>query len=202
MTDKEIYDNAKQLMSGRKKDRKTAKNLLLTLPNYPPAQFLLAVLLNDNRKKICKKAMKLFTVAIPYYLSTTENDDVERQVRLAGYYYFGNMGIEKNIYEAFRWFNIAANNGDPHAQLFLAKCYALGNGTEKDMDKFFYWIEKAAEQNEPQALTTLGHIYATGQGVDQDLEKGVTFLKRAIGLGSKKAFKLYRCLILTKEIKE
>jgi len=200
MTEQEKYSKAKELMLISKKDRKTAKKMLAEMPSYPPAQFLLAILLKGNKKTNNKKVMKLLLSALPYYQGATENSEAEQQARLGSYYYFGDMGLEKNPAEAVKWFNFAAKSGDPKAQLFLARCYAMGYGIEKNMDSFIFWIRKAADQNDPKALTTLGHCYVTGQGVEKDLTKGVELLKKAISLGSKKALKLYRCLILAKEI--
>ena len=201
MTDEEKYCKAKELMVIGKKDRRTAKKILSEMPNYPPAQFLLAVLLKGNKKHNNKKVMRLFSSALPYYCNTTENDEAERQARLAGYYYFGDMGLKKNLSEAVKWFSFAANSGDSKSQLFLARCYATGCGTDQNIEKSIYWIEKAAEQNDPEALAVLGHSYVTGQGVNKDLEKGVELLKKAIDLGNKKALKLYRYLVLTKTIR-
>lgn len=202
MTEKEKYCKAKELMVISKKDRRTAKKMLLEIPNYSPAQFLLACLLKGNKKYNNKKVLKLFMSALPYYQETTENDEAERQTRLASYYYFGDMGLAKDLSKAVKWFGFAARSGDSKAQLFLARCYAHGYGIERNMEKSFYWIEKAAEQNDLEALTVLGHRYVTGQGVNKNLEKGVDLLKKAINLGSKRALKLYRCLIWMKEIEK
>src|ERR1700739_3141167 len=51
--------------------------------------------------------------------------NIEAQFKLAQAYQFG-LGVEKDLYEAVRWYRMAANSGNPSAQNNLGYLYATG----------------------------------------------------------------------------
>ena len=61
-----------------------------------------------------------------------EQGDVEMQVRLGGFYEFGNNGVPEDDVEAARWYHLAAETGDPMAQLSLGAMYAAGADIPQD----------------------------------------------------------------------
>ena len=86
------------------------------------------------------------------------------------------MGIEsalvldsnRTIEDARRWFERAAEQGYPPAQINLAVLYLNGWGTPKNYGAALYWLHAAAEKGDPRAHTNLGILYLSGWGVLQD----------------------------------
>lgn len=98
--------------------------------------------------------------------------------------YAQGSGVAQNWFEACRWYDMAAQQGDAAAQCALAACYAAGKGVKKDKAHAFIWFEKAAAQNLPQAQWNLGELYATGlPGVEADPKKATQLCKRAANAG-------------------
>ncbi|MBL63406.1 MAG: hypothetical protein CMI30_08350 [Opitutae bacterium] len=65
------------------------------------------------------------------------------QLRL-GLAYSSGIGVEKNVREAFYWYEKAAKLGDPVASHYLARAYAKGTGTHRDPKKVVHWYREAA----------------------------------------------------------
>lgn len=66
------------------------------------------------------------------------------------------MGTEKNINEAIRWYEAAANNGDEKAMYNLGAIYHDGaEGLEPDEEKYFYWMRLAAQKGNDRAMHSL-----------------------------------------------
>src|SRR5437660_2876173 len=71
--------------------------------------------------------------------------------------------------EAFKWFQLAAEQGVNGAQVDLAYLYGTGFGTRKDLEQAVHWYRLAAAQNNPNAEYSLGLFYLHGEGLEQDL---------------------------------
>ena len=86
-----------------------------------------------------------------------ENDErhVDSQFNLAIMYHRG-MGTEKNIHEAIRWYEAAANNGDEKAMYNLGAIYHDGaESIERDEEKYFHWMRMAAQKDNDRAKLSL-----------------------------------------------
>lgn len=84
----------------------------------------------------------------------------------------------------FSAFLQGAEQGIASAQLFVAQCYANGDGTEKDLAKALSWFEKAAAQGVPYAQYSCAMLYLTGQDpIKPDPAKGMEWLKKAADSG-------------------
>ncbi len=80
-----------------------------------------------------------------------------------------------------------ANNGNYHAQFFLAKRLQKGEGVAKNAQQAVYWYTRAAEQNIAPAQLNLGIMYLRGEGVKADMQKGRAWLEKAAHLGDNRA---------------
>ena len=67
----------------------------------------------------------------------------------SGYYY--GLGVEEDLSEAFRLFQLAAEKNQVNAQYSLGYMYENGDGIEKDMEKALYWYKLAANQGKEEA---------------------------------------------------
>ncbi len=65
------------------------------------------------------------------------------QLRL-GLAYYSGIGAQKNLNEAFYWYEKAAKQGDPVAAHYLARAYSKGLGTHRDSNQVIYWYREAA----------------------------------------------------------
>ena len=96
----------------------------------------------------------------------------------------GNQGIEKNLQEAVKWYQKAAEqghvnainrlkenfallynaqSGDAAAQYELGNCYSVGDGGVKQDDtEAVKWYRKAAEQGHADAQHDLAIYYIAG----------------------------------------
>ena len=69
-----------------------------------------------------------------------------------GNLYAKGLGVEKNLNEAFRWLNMAAEKGDINAQNSIGEMYLLGNGLLKDITKADMWFTIASNNGNKIAL--------------------------------------------------
>lgn len=60
--------------------------------------------------------------------------------------------------EAFALLSPLAEQGEPRAQLIMARLYYAGNGVEKDLDKHAYWLRKAAESGDKSAKSQIKRL--------------------------------------------
>ena len=74
---------------------------------------------------------------------------------------------------------VAADKGDPQAELFLARQYADGLGVPRDYARAAEYLRKAAGQEYAPAETGLASCYAHGQGVKQDYTEAVRWYRKA-----------------------
>lgn len=63
-------------------------------------------------------------------------------------FYRDGSGVKQSYSEAFKWFKLAADHGDPIAQAELAYLYINGFGTEQSNEKAAHWFKVAAEQGD------------------------------------------------------
>ena len=66
---------------------------------------------------------------------------------------------------AMRYYQMAAQAGDPEAQTKMGWMFENGMGVGKDMAEAAKWYQRAAKQKEPTGLYNLGLMFMKGQGV-------------------------------------
>ncbi|HEY7096789.1 MAG TPA: tetratricopeptide repeat protein [Terriglobales bacterium] len=81
------------------------------------------------------------------------------------------IGPDYNIKEAVEWFQRAAQEGDPAAQVNLAVMYLNGWGTDKNEGAALHWLRAASDQRFPRAYFNLGVVYLQGLGVRGDVKE-------------------------------
>ncbi len=98
---------------------------------------------------------------------------------LVGVKYTEGSGIEADLAEAARWYQIAADRGLPPAQYRLASLYEKGRGVEKDLEKARAWYEKAASAGNSKAMHNLAVLYAEGQNGSPDFGQAAHWFQQA-----------------------
>ena len=86
-----------------------------------------------------------------------DNIDLEKTHNLALEYY-----QKKDLQKAFELFTKSAENGNPEAQLALAKMYEKGEGCLKDSFENLYWYSRTAKNGNLEAQLFLGDFYING----------------------------------------
>jgi TPR repeat protein len=81
------------------------------------------------------------------------------QTRLAWMYEAGR-GVSRDLAEAARRFEIAAEAGESEAQYALAVMYRTGRGRERDLQASMDWLRRAAAQRYPAAVAALASLEA------------------------------------------
>lgn len=75
-----------------------------------------------------------------------------------GYFYFDDLGVEKDLEKAVRWTRRAADHGDRDGQYNLAWFHEDGLGVEQDLEQAAFWYRKAALQGHDLAIEKCGEL--------------------------------------------
>lgn len=100
------------------------------------------------------------------------------QNNLGQLYYFGK-GVKQDCFEAVKWFEKAATQGNAAAQSNLGLCYYYGTGVEQDSAEAVKWFQKAAEQGFATAQNNLGVCYKVGSGIEKDEAEAFEWFRKA-----------------------
>jgi TPR repeat protein len=87
--------------------------------------------------------------------------DPEAQYQLGLAYDLG-LGVDKNEYEAMRWYRLAANSGHTGAQNNLAYLCETGPDGLKDITEAVKWYRRGAIYGDAMAQYNLGRLYLYG----------------------------------------
>ena len=98
---------------------------------------------------------------------------------LAISYYNGAETTPQDYIEAFKLFQMAADQGDDWAQFRLGLMHSKGLGTPQNHTRAFYWFQLAAKQDCPPAQYYLGSAYYFGDGVEQNYDEAIKWYKAA-----------------------
>ena len=72
--------------------------------------------------------------------------------------------LDHNYANALKYFDSAADDGEPLAMLTLGNMYGSGTGTPQDVNQAISWYQKAVAKGNVQAMNYLGLIYRDGVG--------------------------------------
>lgn len=89
-----------------------------------------------------------------------------------GVRYFEGSDVAKDYKEALKWMLLAAHQGYPRAQIFVARMYLGGYGTERNGVEAERWARKAAEAGDFGALWQMGMTYSNGWSVAVNKAEG------------------------------
>ena len=80
-----------------------------------------------------------------------------------------------------------ANQGNDHAQFYLAKRLQKGMGITKNTQEAAQWYTRAAQQGVAPAQLNLAIMYLRGEGVKPNLQQARVWLEKAAALGDNRA---------------
>jgi hypothetical protein len=112
----------------------------------------------------------------------------EAQGKMAGNYFLGEDGFEKDLDKCFEFAKQAAEERDERGQFLLGYAYINGEGAEKDFVAALKWFGLTAEQGSLASMYYIGYIYrAGGFGVPQDFDAAFTWFKKSADGGDEDA---------------
>lgn len=95
-----------------------------------------------------------------------EEGSLQAQLYLGDKYFNGDIGYEKNQYLAYKYYNMAALQGNADAQYMMFAMLWNGLGIEKDRNKAIDWLKKSASQNHKGGLFWLGKFEIENNNYD------------------------------------
>lgn len=111
-----------------------------------------------------------------YFQKAMEMGVVHEGLGLA--YEYG-IGVEANNAEAFKYFEMAANNNYVDAMYHTGRCYLNGLGVKENHEEAFRWFNEAAQSNNLSAQYYTGSLLLNGKGVTMNKEEGIEWLNKA-----------------------
>jgi len=101
--------------------------------------------------------------------------------------------------DAFGILGPLALQGQPEAELALARMYHAGRGVEQDVREAMYWYCHAANHGIAEAQFQLGLFYLDGNVVSEDEELALNWFEKAADQGHLQAARLRR-MVLNNEL--
>ncbi len=116
------------------------------------------------------------------------NEARDRDVMyLTGLMFDRGEGVPQDYQEAFRWYVLAAEAGQPGAMNSLGLMYALGHGVSQDHSEAMKWWTKAADSGSIAALNNIATTYYVGLGVQQNYPEAAKWFQLAADKGDANA---------------
>ncbi len=120
-----------------------------------------AYLEDGNYKEIYINPPKVSRVNESNLRQKAIDGDYEAAYSLAQFYSDDEDNAKPDYAEALRWYQVAADHGDPYAKNNLAILYEKGLGTEKNIPKAIKLYKEAAEVGHDTSIYNLGLYYET-----------------------------------------
>jgi len=93
----------------------------------------------------------------------------------------------RNYAEQFKWYSLAAQQGNGEGQASLGTCYERGEGAPQDHSAAIKWYQAAIEQGDRHGQYALGSCYENGRGVVRNLKEATKWYHLAAERGHAEA---------------
>jgi TPR repeat protein len=118
--------------------------------------------------------------AFRWFEMAADNDNVAAQLTLADLYHTGYNGkFERSEVMAFKYYSLAAHNGDKDAQYKVAVRELCLPPKQRNLPKALRFLDRSARQLHTQAMACLGTILLEGKLCEKDVDQGISLLKEA-----------------------
>lgn len=91
--------------------------------------------------------------------------------------------MEKNYVQAFKYFQLAANQGDPNGMANLGFMYANGLGIKQNNLTAITLYRKSSEKGNSQGMVNLGYMYLHGYGLSKSISEALKYFKASADQG-------------------
>lgn len=120
-----------------------------------------------------------------------------------GICYEMGIGVEENETEAFKYYTLAANDGNVTGMFRTGLCYYNGVGVKQNYAEAYRWFTDAAGNENIMAAYYLGKMMMYGEGCEPDPETGIQWLQKAAEKNYNKAqFELGNAYLTGKGVEE
>lgn len=106
---------------------------------------------------------------IKWMIKSADNGMAPAQSTLAEWYLYGHRYVDKNIDNAIKYFNMAADQGDRISQRELGKIYFFEE-SKKNIKKATDLLTLAAKGNDSEAQYMIGKMRVTGRHLPKDFD--------------------------------
>lgn len=106
---------------------------------------------------------------------------------LAEVYDKGQLGLEKDYQSAFKWYYMAAKDGQAEAMAAVAYYFNRGLHGVQDDTASLHWYHEAAKAGHVESMTAYGWMLAVGKGGTVDLAEADHYFRKAARKGDKQA---------------
>jgi TPR repeat protein len=119
----------------------------------------------DEATRLLKQAADLGSPYAQFALGrVTKNNELIERVAMQGFSfaqsYLGKCYAQQlNYQEAYRWYKIAADQGDSVNQVFIGDFHKMGLHVPKNLEEASRWYKLAADQGDPDGQFCLGSLY-------------------------------------------
>ncbi|XP_023237646.1 protein sel-1 homolog 1-like [Centruroides sculpturatus] len=125
---------------------------------------------------------------IQYYQFLADKGDVQAQGNPVGQSGLGLMylygkGVQKDYSKAYKYFNLAANQGWVDGQLQLGNMHYSGLGTQRDYKMAIKYYTMASQSGHVLAFYNLAQMHATGTGTVRSCQTAVELFKNVAERG-------------------
>ena len=79
-----------------------------------------------------------------------------------GMMHFRGHSVKKNYFEAVKYFQLSAKQGDIGSQYYLGVCYEKGKGVKKDLAEAAKWYGEAAKHGDAEAIRKVAKLKKSG----------------------------------------
>lgn len=115
-----------------------------------------------------------------YFRGANASDDSPRARRQVAQFFSDREGAMYNFDLAYRWYEMAAEEGDIPAQLTLADMHNSAGPAGKNTLVALKWYGRAAAKHDPYAQYSLGVIYLQGDDVIKpDYNQAVVWIEKS-----------------------
>jgi|GEM_PF-5258131 len=112
-----------------------------------------------------------------------EHNHAEAMVNI-GFMHARGQGVKRDYQEAEKWFLKAANTGDNHALMELARAYLKGDGFPRDPQKAIYWCDQLGQRGGADGWQEIADMNYQGIGVAQDFSQALKWALKAAEAGN------------------
>lgn len=116
-----------------------------------------------------------------WYKAAANGGYIQAQKMLASIYGIGlpSKDIKPSPPESFKWYLMAAEQGDASASYAVAIAYLQGRGVEKSKENGLHWLHLAGDRGDLYAQLLLGDAYSVGVEIPQSDTKAVKWYRKA-----------------------
>ncbi len=99
---------------------------------------------------------------------------------MLAYYYANGKGVKQDYKLAMKYFQKAANLGDPRGLFYVGIMYSTGDGCRRNSGRAADYFRRAVQAGGDEALASLAKCYLMGDGVKADVARGLELLRTGV----------------------